>query len=296
LSSIKNWSINSMKSKEIVRIINKLDELMPNSNAEQEEYQVCEIYNQMKWKTNIYYYLNLSTIILYNFRPIVSIIIAYLMTGTFERTLPTPIWVWFDYQQPIIYEITYFIVAISGFAVSFIILGTDLLFCSIATLLQLQFKIIAQDLRKMKIENIKETEEMLRKVNEHHQKILELSNEVNEIFAPSFLGNIILSTFVICMTGFQAFAAQGRSFVDLIHFAVLLCPAVLEIFLLCYFAENVNDAALDVADAAYDFPWYEKIPFSMRKTILQIIHTSQQGKKFKAFKFRDMSLETCSEV
>lgn len=82
----------------------------------------------------------------------------------------------------------------------------------------------------------------------------------------------------------------------MIQYSTLLCPAIIEIFLLCYFAEKVNDAAVDIGDAAYDFPWYEKIPISMRKTILQIIHTSQQGKKFKAFKYRDMSMETCSEV
>lgn len=217
--------------------------------------------------------------------------------GFHEKLLPTDLWFFYDYRQPILYEITYIYISIAGFAVSFLILGSDLLFCGISTLIKAQFKIIAQDLREMEVKDIKETEIKLKKVIKLHQEILEIANEVDEIFGVSFLFNIGLSALVICTTGFQIFTLNIDNITEMLNFLLLFSPALVEIFLLCHHAEKVNDAALDIANAAYDFPWYEKnVPKSMRKTILQIMVTSQQGKKFKAYKFKNMSMETFSEV
>lgn len=161
-------------------------------------------------------------------------------------------WYWFDPFQPGIYESLYVLICWTGFTIAVTILATDLLFCSIIMLLSMQFKIISENIRHHH-EDLGKLKDLIKL----HQELVELSDLVEEIFSPSFLLNVFSSSFVICLTGFQAVVSNifiifhleslastfqtisGQDYFNLIRYILLLSPSLVEIFLLCHFAEKL---------------------------------------------------------
>lgn len=191
-----------------MNIAERLEVLFPKTSTLQKKYRVKEIFNDMQIKTKIFMILNISGIFIYNITPLASQLKGIVFEGReFQRTLPTQMWYAFDAYQPVVYEILYFTISWTGFTLATIILSTDLLFCAIISLLSMQFRILAQNILEISHEKPKEALKELKQLIEIHQELIDLSLELEKIFSPSFLLNVMSSGFVICLTGFQTFVS-----------------------------------------------------------------------------------------
>lgn len=200
MSVAKAYGVVYKNRKELNEIVIRLDKLFPKTIQEQVKFNVHQYATELRLKTTVFIILNISGIWIYNLTPIIIQLYGIIFEGHFyEKKLPTVMWYWFDPFQPGIYESLYVLICWTGFTIAVTILATDLLFCSIITLLSIQFKMVSENIRDLQGDF-----EKLKDLIKAHQELVELSDMVEDIFSPSFLLNVFSSSFVICLTGFQA--------------------------------------------------------------------------------------------
>lgn len=162
-------------------LFSRLEKLFPKSKSDQIKYDVHGNIYDLRWKTRIFTFLNLSGIIIYNLTPIFKQLFGLAVKKIpFERKkLPTNMWYWFDETQP----------------------GNR------PSILQyfdsLQFKILSQKIREINPSDNEDALEDLKTQIKVHQELADISEKIEKIFSPSFLMNVLTTSFVICLTGFQ---------------------------------------------------------------------------------------------
>lgn len=189
-------------------IVDRLRKLFPKSAEHQKKHQIYDFLKDLRLKTSIFIALNISGIWAYNLTPLITQLYGIIFEGnSFEKKLPTHMWLWFDPYKPGIYESMYAFISWLGFTMAVTILATDLLFCSILTLISMQFKVLSQDIRDIAASEGEEAFRKLKSQVKVHQELVELSERIEEIFSPSLLMNVMTSSMVICLTGFTAFVS-----------------------------------------------------------------------------------------
>lgn len=259
MSVAKTYGVIFKNRGKLIQIVNRLQELFPETQELQKKYKVAENVQDLKSISRIFIFLNLSGVLIYNITPIAAQLKGLVVDGReFQRVLPTEMYFLFDPLQPVIFEILYVTIAWTGITLSAIILATDLLFCAIISLLSLQFRILAQKVLDIKHDDSKTAIRELKDVIKLHQEMIAISVEIEKIFSPIFLINVLSSCFVICLTGFQAFVGFLKDFSkflksffsqvilgsdpwNLIRYILLLSPSLMQIFLLCLFSEKLTE-------------------------------------------------------
>lgn len=189
-------------------IVDRLGKLFPKCSDDQQKHQSFDFLKDLRIRTSVFIVLNISGIWAYNLTPLITQLYGIIIEGkSFEKKLPTHMWLWFDPYQPGIYESMYAFISWLGFTMSVTILATDLLFCSILTLLSMQFKILSQDIRDIDASEGEDAFKKLKNQVKIHQELIDLSEMIEEIFSPSLLMNVMTSSMVICLTGFSAFVS-----------------------------------------------------------------------------------------
>lgn len=187
----------------------RLGKLLPSTLAEQEKHKVHECLIDLRKRSNITIVLNLCGIWAYNLAPLVMQLFGIFFEGKpFEKRLPTHMWLWYDPFEPGIYESMYLFISWLGFTMAVTILATDLLFFSILTLVSMQFKILSRNIREIEVTEDGEHLEEIKTQVKVHQELIDLSAMIEKIYSPSFLMNVMTSSMIICLTGFQAFVIK----------------------------------------------------------------------------------------
>ncbi|KAL1373903.1 hypothetical protein pipiens_018384, partial [Culex pipiens pipiens] len=89
-------------------------------------------------------------------------------------------------------------------------------------------------------------------------------------------------------TTLTAVAASGYT---LIKFALFLASFLVELFLLCFYGQDVSESSSKVAQAAYNCSWYNESN-KFRQLILQIIMKAQRPLVLMAWKFWPVNIMT----
>lgn len=150
------------------------------------------------FQSKIMLYMISIGFLLYSVRPILS---HYALGETLSFSFN--LWFWFDPYQPGIYRIIYVCIVFVQFFITFLLLGCDLIFFSVAKLIEFCVKMIVHDVDSLRDENSSETDGKLVQIVKGYQKITEKSKDFEQIFCIGCLANIALSIFLICMLGFQ---------------------------------------------------------------------------------------------
>lgn len=185
-------------------IVSRLETLFPKTMAKQLKHNVHKFNDDLKRISIFFIFMNTSGIWMYNLTPIFIQIYGIIFEGHFyDKKLPTPMWFWFDPYQPGTYEALYVLISWTGFTIAMTILATDLMFCSILTLVSMLFQILSSEIREIQSKD-EAAVKLLKGQIKMHQELIEISQKIEEIFSPSFLLNVFSSSFVICLTLFQA--------------------------------------------------------------------------------------------
>lgn len=201
MSVAKAYGVLFYNRKFIFEVIKRLERLFPKSIEEQTKHKIRFFCVDLKKKTFGFIFLNIWGVGIYLISPLASQIYGIVFQGyEFQKVFPTIMFFWFDPFQPVIYESLYIFISWLSFTLSITILATDLLFCSILSLISIQFKILKQHIRE--IDGGKALEKLKAQIK-IHQELIAISDLVEKIFSPSFLLSVFSSSLVICFTGFQ---------------------------------------------------------------------------------------------
>ncbi|XP_044727910.1 odorant receptor Or1-like [Chrysoperla carnea] len=232
-----------------------------------------------------------------------------------ERKLPYRIWYPFDIHESLIrYILTYAYQTISvvnnavhNAAIDTIISGLMVHICAQLALLQNEIenlKILINELMKLKATNhtkftAKRIEFTSRCVHciFHHRKIKELSivlmkflNETESIFTFGIFAQFSASILILCITALQLTIVAPFTFEFFAFITYLICM-LSQIFLYCWYGNEIIHHSLSLPNTVYETNWYESDKNYKKYVEFLIFHT-QRPLKLRVGRFFTLSLHT----
>ncbi|XP_028902114.1 odorant receptor 47b isoform X1 [Zeugodacus cucurbitae] len=121
----------------------------------------------------------------------------------------------------------------------------------------------------------------LKETVEFHQQIIKLMNRINQTFYWNYVSQMGASTFMICLTAFEALLAQDKPMVAL-KFQTYMFSAFMQLLYWCWMGNRTYYDSMEVATAAYEVrTWYRHSPLLQRQLIF-IIKRAQKPLEFRA--------------
>nr|QEE82745.1 odorant receptor 27 [Conogethes pinicolalis] len=203
-------------------------------------------------------------------------------------------WYPFDKRKPIAHVFVYIFEIFAGQTCVWIMVGTDLLFSGMASHIGLLLKLLQRRLETLA--SAEQTEEQdYREILSNiklHQRLIRYCNDLEVAYSLSNLVNIVLSSVNICCVVFvivllEPFLAISNK--------LFLGSALIQIGMLCWYADQILHANADVAAAAYNSSWY-RTSARCRRALLFLIQRAQKPIAFTAMGFTDISLVTYSAI
>jgi hypothetical protein len=138
-------------------------------------------------------------------------------------------------------------------------------------------------------------ETSIQEIVKKHLELLDIRDELENIFAPAFLLNFLCSTVCLCVFELMVLVAIVRP-VDSCMFFFGASIKILMFFVLCRFCQKLKDASLEISDAIYNCKWEEIEDLKVKKQLLMILLRAQKSKTLTCWKFSEISFQLFGSV
>ncbi|XP_073960849.1 odorant receptor 4-like isoform X2 [Choristoneura fumiferana] len=130
-------------------------------------------------------------------------------------------------------------------------------------------------------------------VVKRHQELIHLVDQIEILYSKSTLFNIVSSSVLICLSGFNVTSLEDMSVV--FSFLAFLFMSLTQIFLLCYFGDMLMRSSMELSEAVYNTSWYQ-MDQSMKKNILFVLARARRPCKLTAANFADVNLRAFTTI
>ncbi|XP_013166614.1 PREDICTED: odorant receptor 4-like [Papilio xuthus] len=277
------------------QLLNELADIWPMSPLEEDAQNIKnKSLSALRIAHQWYFWLNVSGVWFYNLTPIGVYFFRIWRGQHAEIGFVWMSWYPFDKQQPIAHIAVYIFEMFAGQTCVWIMICTDLLFSGMASHIGMLLRLLQRRLETLAIVCRTDDEyykEILSNIK-LHQQLIRYCNNLEEAFSVVNLINIVLSSINICCVVFvivllEPFMAVSNK--------LFLGSALIQIGVLCWYADDIYHANAKVASSAYNSFWYKTSP-RCRRTLLFLIKRSQKPIAFTAMKFTNISLVTYSAI
>nr|WPO56454.1 odorant receptor [Leucinodes orbonalis] len=218
----------------------------------------------------------------------------------FPGIYPFEITGWYRYLTVYTFQFYCLFRAVYGY------LGSDWIMSILSAELSIQFLILQEDLKKLNPQvresmQIQERDDEItwnkRKPSDikifirRHQKIIELTNDVNAIFSKLIFTNLLFTSINICFFAIAVRAGAGYIWNNCASIIVL----IINIFSLCFSSEMIYTTSAGIADAAASNPWYLG-SLTYQKTMMFIIMRSQKSCRLSSLAYWPIGISTFTAV
>ena len=176
-----------------------------------------------------------------------------------------------------------------------LMLGSDLLLYALITVISMEFDLLRIDFINLRLESSITLSKRFINLVDRHNKLLELSDMLQNIYAPAFLICFATKSVILCLTLFQLSTTSSELSVVVYLYSLLFVMGS-QIFLLCYFGQKLITSSDGVVSGIYNCGWEDFDNINLKMHIILIIIRAQKPKKLTAMKLLDISLENFSTV
>ncbi|XP_006624414.2 odorant receptor 85b-like [Apis dorsata] len=143
----------------------------------------------------------------------------------------------------------------------------------------------------------RESQDIIKDIIVRHQKIIQLSKNIETIFTYIFLCQFVSNMLVICFISFVLIISlhTEQTIVLIMKCFPYYIAVNCEAFILCYTGEYITSKSENINKAIYNFLWYDLKSRDVR-IILMIILRSQKQLTLTAGKFICLSLEAFANM
>ncbi|XP_015184369.1 PREDICTED: odorant receptor 85c-like [Polistes dominula] len=280
--------------------------------------ELCQ-FSEVNLMEKLRYYLWRDKLPFYSFCSLGYLLVIALIffASTEDGSLPIRARYPFDIRTSPGHEIGFVIEAFSIFFGVTAILAIDTIIVSICNLILLQLEILSMNFqhcstveigsiidkdndninkkKKSIIMNKRQQpdqfEKFFKQCIQHHQRLLNMINDLNDLFSSSMLVQMFSSTSMICLTGFQAIVVAGQDS-NFWKYSIYLGAAISQLLYICWIGNEVITHSSSLVDAQWLSQWHNQ-PLDRTANLLIISSMfSQKPLKLKAGKFYILSLET----
>ncbi|XP_045518582.1 odorant receptor 67c-like [Pieris brassicae] len=157
----------------------------------------------------------------------------------------------------------------------------------------MHFELLCSRFQKVVTNSKKETEERLRACILQHQELIALVELMEQLYSKSFLFNIMLSSVLICLGGFNI--VFSKQFGPIFAFVNFLVMCLYQIFMICYFGDMVVISSSQVGDAIFNSKWYNA-ELKIKKSLYIVLLRSQKPCTLTAAKFATLNLRAFTTI
>ncbi|KAK0091854.1 hypothetical protein PV326_002614 [Microctonus aethiopoides] len=145
---------------------------------------------------------------------------------------------------------------------------------------------------KSKDENFENTFTLrLKRCVINHQRLIDVVNDVNDVFGTSMLMQVFASITMICLTGFQAvLGAKEKS--NLIKFVVYLSAALSQLFYWCWYGNELIYQKHSLIMAQWMSGWEDQLNPTSKILIIMSMMRALQPLELKAGAFFILSMDS----
>jgi hypothetical protein len=129
---------------------------------------------------------------------------------------------------------------------------------------------------------------------ENHERLVTMANGLQNIFAPSFFVNFVLSSTVICMSAFQA--STAHSYQDVLFFVSFAISSILQIFLQCFFGQMLKDAVGELPRVIFECGWERCDDVAVKKELVLVLARAQKRRGMTILGVWEVDLEQFGNV
>ncbi|XP_013195067.2 uncharacterized protein LOC106138459 [Amyelois transitella] len=287
------------KIKTLINNLRKLDQDIDVSKLnETEMLKVKSAVNFLNRVIRILNVLNIMMLLVYDLSPIVLMITKYYKTKVLELMLPfLDIYPFYSFDLrwwPFLYIHQIWAEAI----VLLQICSVDYLFYICCTYIRIHFILLQYQIEQIvphygSYVDYIEFEENFVRLIKCHQDLISTANMLEVIISESTLSNFVISSIVICLTGFNVMTTND--FAAIMTFITFLFMSLLQVFFLCFFGDMLMTSSSDVSNAVYSCKWYLS-DASACKNIIIVQIRSQKPCKVTAAGFADVNLRAYMKI
>ncbi|XP_050344435.1 odorant receptor 4-like [Nymphalis io] len=215
----------------------------------------------------------------------------------------------FEYAYPfdplknwIRYIVVYVFQILTMLSIVYHYIGTEFVIITICAHLSTEFALLREDLKEIiprKNEDhvvtliINNDDNAIRNFIQNHQKLIELTRSLNNIFSPMVFIDMFFVTVIMCFFGLGVTVAYGA--VDIANNFIAVLALLLPIYILCYNAELLKVESTGIADSAYENLWYNG-GAHYQKIIQFIMARSQRPCCLTSLNYVPITLNTFTKV
>ena len=219
-------------------------------------------------------------------------LIFYYINGT--MAFKVDYWYPFDPYQPSTFLLASLWTIWIAFLNLMFLLATESLLYVLISVLVMEFDFLKGDFMKLKDVPKNEMSKAVGKLVDRHNKLLDLSDKLQEIFQYSFLTSFVITSMIMCFVAFQLSIAKDFDAYSLyIPFITIIGG---QIFLLCLFTQNLIDSSLAISDGVHELGWENIDDVKIKRDLILVIMRGNRAKKLSAMKFSELSLATFNAV
>ncbi|XP_068629238.1 odorant receptor 4-like [Battus philenor] len=283
------------KKNVLKQLLLELRDIWPMSPIEEDSQNIkSKSLSGLRTAHRWYFGLNLSGVWFYSLTPIGIYFIRLFKGQNAEIGFVWASWYPFDKNKFVIHIFVYIFEVFSGQTCVFIMICTDLLFSGMTSHIGMLLRLLQRKLKSLAFVNKSDDEyyeEILSNIK-LHQRLISYCNNLEELYSLVNLINIVFSSINICCVLFVIVLLEP--FMVLSN-KLFLGSSLIQIGLICWYADDIYHANADIASAAYTSSWYKTSP-RCRRALLFLIQRSQKPIAFTAMKFTNISLVTYSAI
>ncbi|XP_017084411.2 odorant receptor 67a-like [Drosophila eugracilis] len=297
VGELKFITVVFRKSK-LTNLVKHLESFFPEPQ-DHEEYAVKYYLKRCHRYTKGFGGLYTTLVVVYNLFALTQYTILQLLhSPNAKQILPYVNMAPWNYRVKWRFYLTYLSQSMAGYMATCGHISGDLMIFAVAMQVIMHFDRLAKALKKFQLEFCSGSPEAaekdlqkLRNLIAYHNKVLGLTDVMNNVFGIPLLLNFAASSMLVCFVGFQMTVGLGPE--QVAKLSLILVSAMVEIYLLCYFSQMLIDASNSVSFAVYDMNWMDA-DLRFRKMLIFLALRAQRPVCLKATVFLDVSIATMS--
>ncbi|XP_073967424.1 odorant receptor 4-like [Choristoneura fumiferana] len=276
---------------DLIRVLRKLQSTDSESGIYKDPIayeSICKIVKKLGLAIKALTIFNTCGLVAFLLGPLAFMGFIYHTTGVMKLRFPFLILYPFNVLDLRVYPFVYVHQIIGGTFAVYTIFGPDCLYYLFCTFVQVQFCSLKYDLERIVPER---SNLQLQADKDAYSK--KCVNLIETIFCKSALFNFMSSSLLLCLAGFNIVAYEDV--VILGNFLCFLVMCLLQIYLICYYGDNVSRASVEISNAVYNSQWYN-LNAKSAKDLRMVLMRSQKPCKLTAYTYTEINLTTFTRI
>lgn len=202
---MKSYFVVYRNRKILTEMIDDLDEVIPKAQHVQAKFNIEAYYKKTRLVSIVSSITYSSLLIIFNVMPILEKITGFILGTYVKWELPFKFYFPFDATQDYVYPIMYIYETWLCGKCAVEVLGSDLLFCNITSLITMRLEMLRHEIVEIDVENHEKSLESLKDFVKVHQHLKKIVDKLEKLYSFSLLGDLIASTIITCLAAFNAF-------------------------------------------------------------------------------------------